>query len=87
MCYANRDLNKDCIGMVGGLQGGEQYRTPDGVTMLVTAERSTLHTTCVNMTTGELVAVANDVKLGRDRAYRLYASRYLNPPAQEIVVV
>ena len=33
----------------------------------------------VNLRTGVVAAVNNDVRLGHDRRGRLYASRYLNP--------
>jgi hypothetical protein len=67
------------------LQPGAQYRTPEGDTMLVTEclfDGPTDSVQVVNIRTGRIALVAGRTKLGRDRAGRLYASRYLNPPVE-----
>lgn len=85
MCYENRDLNKVQVCTVGDLKPGDQYRTPDGKTLLVT---DTTPNVVVDIETGATNQADPTTKLGRDRAGRLYASRFLNqpqpPPAMKI---
>jgi hypothetical protein len=69
------------------LQPGAQYRTPEGDTLLVTEclfDGPTDSVQVVNIRTGRIALVAGRTKLGRDRAGRLYASRYLNPVEADV---
>jgi hypothetical protein len=99
MCLANNfDGNKTLVCQVGDLTNGDQYRTPDepgislGDTMLVLClptddiSEQEGFTKVASLRTGVVIGVSNSIKLGRDRAGRLYASRYLNPVQPTAVV-
>ena len=80
MCYDN-GLNKVCEKQVGDLAPGEVFRTPDGKSFMVLSLPADFdgYTRCVDLANGAVATIPNSVRLGRDRGYRLYASRYLNP--------
>lgn len=91
MCLAtNFDGNKVQVCTVGDLKPGDQYRTPDGGGVLVIDNENRRPESpmvdVVIMNTGVLYAVAKNIRLGRDRAGRLYASRYLNQATPNVVV-
>ena len=86
MCEATAtyDGNKTLVCQVGDLTNGDQYRTPEGNTMLVlhdpVHDDEDGYRPVACMQNGVILRVSNSIKLGRDRAGRLYASRSLNDP-------
>lgn len=85
MC-ANVDGNKVQVCTVGDLTSGSTYRTPEGGDMLVTDRRGAGKVVVVNTATGLTSEVDESIRLGTDRAGRLYASRFLNPPTPDVLV-
>lgn len=74
------DGNKVLVCQVGDLKPGMRFRTPDGSEYMITdAETVDGLTGVVKLANGQLDIERSDLKLGRDRRGRLYASRYLNP--------
>lgn len=79
MCESTFDGNKVEVCTAGDLKPGQQFRTPNGDTILVTDGSGTLEEVAtVNVRTGRLATERADTRLGTDRRGRLYASRYLN---------
>lgn len=82
MCYDSSETftgNKTLVCTVGDLKPGQQFRTQDGTTILVT------NLGWVEVETGRAIDVdLSNLNLGRDRAGRLYASRSLNPQILEV---
>lgn len=80
--------NKVQVCTVGDLLPGQRYRDPDGEEYLITDGTYPV----VNLRTGEVASTLDwigtgfrkDIKLGTDRAGRLYASRYLNPATKPV---
>lgn len=64
------------------LRPGQRYRTPEGDTMMVTDAPALYDgvVIVVNLRTGQALPASNSLKLGYDRADRLYAARRLNAP-------
>lgn len=74
--------NKVQVCTVGELPHGSNYRDPNRNAWLVTKPTVNANPNTrvvVNLTTGAIEEHPSDLKLGRDRCGRLYASRTLNP--------
>lgn len=89
MCEATYDGNKTLVCQLGDLTNGDQYRTPYGDTMLVLCDPvhdvEDGYVRVASIKTGVIIGVSTSIKLGRDRAGRLYASRSLNDPQPAVV--
>lgn len=75
------DGHKTLVCQVGDLKLGDQYRTPEGETRIMTDGTTGMdgYSLVVCLETGKVHNVNNSIKLGTDRRGRLYASRSLNP--------
>lgn len=81
--------NKTLVCQVGDLKVGQQYRTPEGTTRIMTDGTTNLDgvSLMVEIETGKVFNVDNSTKLGTDRAGRMYASRSLNNPQPTAITV
>jgi hypothetical protein len=89
MCTATQfDGNKTLVCQVGDLTPGQQYRTPEGRTLMVLSLMADHdgYTRVADIETGEVFNPSNSTRLGTDRAGRLYASRSLNQPTPDVTV-
>src|SRR5687767_5436502 len=86
MCLTT-DGNKVQVCTVGDLKPGDRFRDPEGNEFVVTHGLPNFgdFKVTVNIDTGATYNATLDLRLGTDRKGRLYASRYLNPPAPAAV--
>lgn len=85
MCTeVERLANRTQVCTVGDLTPGQNFRTQDGGSLMVVDLPPTKEDRVYTVNTdGHVGEVNANIKLGRDRQGRLYASRFLNPHALE----